>query len=215
MGRAPTSCALVGASAFNARDFRARAAAGLFDLVVAVDGGYAHLRDAGAQPDAAVGDFDSLGFVPEDVPAFVHPPEKDDSDMALACDYALDRGCSQLWLYGALGGRLDHTLANLQLCARYAEAGALVTAVDEDCALRLVVGPGALELPAGVRGVVSVFSACDESRGVTERGLKYALEDWTLGNRTSRGLSNELTGRPSRISVREGSLYVFCPPACL
>ena len=58
---------------------------------------------------------------------------------------------------------------------------------------------------------VSVFSANDCARGVIETGMLYSLDDEDLSNRTSRGVSNELVGKPARIAVEEGTLYVFYP----
>ena len=80
--------------------------------------------------------------------------------------------------------------------------------------MRCVTGPDVFELPEGLdAGVVSVFSANDTARGVIERGLEYSLDDEPLSNRTSLGLSNELTGKPAAVSVEEGTLYVFYPLA--
>lgn len=204
-------CALVGASNFNGSDFSARFARGTFDFVVAVDAGYAYLQDIGVQADVALGDFDSLGHVPTAVPVVKHPVIKDDSDMALAMDYAAGRGFDELYVYGGLGRRLDHTLANLQVFALYSERGLTVTAVDDSCVLRLLTGPGSFEIPARDSGTVSVFAACDEAVGVVETGMKYSLKGATLTNRTSLGLSNELEGKPARISVERGTLYIFYP----
>ena len=81
-----TTYALVGASDFNAAYFAERAACGAFDAVIAVDGGFASLEAAGCVPDLALGDFDSLGFVPEGVPVKLFPAEKDASDMELALE---------------------------------------------------------------------------------------------------------------------------------
>ncbi len=206
------TCALVGAVDFNAEDFRVRHAAGTFDLVIAVDGGFAHLKGIGVDPDVAMGDFDSLGYVPKHRHVLRYPVEKDKSDMELAMDEAAARGCGELFVYGALAGRLDHTVANLQLFAEFSERGMQVTGVGDDFAVRLLTGPGVFELPEGLaRGTVSVFAAGDVARGVTECGLVYSLDGETLSNRTSRGLSNELTGQPASVSVDEGTLYIFYP----
>ena len=60
-------CALVGAGDFNASQFLAMQAEGTFDYVIAVDGGYARLQDAGVDPDMVLGDFDSLGYIPKGI----------------------------------------------------------------------------------------------------------------------------------------------------
>lgn len=206
------TCALVGGSPeCNAEDFKARYDAGAFEFVIAVDAGFAHLEALGVAPDMAVGDFDSLGYVPKCSRVSRHPVKKDKSDMELALEKAVAWGYDDVVVYGALGGRLDHTVANLQLFARFSERGPYVTAVDKDCAVRLLTGPDVLELPLLDEGTVSVLAASDKVEGVIERGMAYSLDDEPLTNRTSRGISNELTGAPATVAVESGTLYVFYP----
>lgn len=205
------TCALVGVVDFNAEDFLARHAAGEFDFVIAVDGGFAHVEAVGVMPDMAVGDFDSLGYVPQCRRVSRHPVKKDKSDMELALEKAVAWDHDELVVYGALGGRLDHTLANLQLFARFSEQGCHVTAIGDTYAVRLLTGPDVLDLPAIAAGTVSVFSANDCACGVIETGLAYSLDDEPLSNRTTRGLSNELTGGTATVAVESGTLYVFHP----
>ena len=116
-----STVALVGASDFNAAHFAAHWKEGAFDAVIAVDGGFASLAAVDCAPDLAMGDFDSLGYVPEGMSVKAFSPEKDASDMELALEEALARGADAVEVYGALGGRLDHTVANLQLLASFAE----------------------------------------------------------------------------------------------
>ena len=191
-----STVALVGASDFNAAHFAAHWKEGAFDAVIAVDGGFASLAAVDCAPDLAMGDFDSLGYVPEGMSVKAFSPEKDASDMELALEEALARGADAVEVYGALGGRLDHTVANLQLLASFAERGLAVAAV---------------RLPALPSGIVSVFSLTDVSAGVVEEGLKYGLDGVALTNRTSWGLSNELVGTPARIALESGTLAVFLP----
>ena len=87
------------------------------DSCIAVS--YTHLA-VDCAPDLAMGDFDSLGYVPEGMSVKAFSPEKDASDMELALEEALARGADAVEVYGALGGRLDHTVANLQLLASFA-----------------------------------------------------------------------------------------------
>ena len=206
-----STCALVAASDFNAEHFKASYDAGLFDEVYAVDAGFAHLEAVGCVPDMAIGDFDSLGYRPKCRRVIELPVEKDKSDLEVAMDRAKTRRYDEAVIYGALGGRLDHTMANLQMCARFAECGMGVTFVSEDCAVRIVAGPDVYELPAIETGTVSVFAATDKAHGVIERGMKYSIDDETLSNRTTRGLSNELQGVEAAVAVEEGTLFVFHP----
>lgn len=205
-----TTYALVGASDFNGAHFVAWDREGAFDCVIAVDGGFASLEALGRVPDLALGDFDSLSYVPEGVPVRRFPPEKDASDMELALEEVVARGAAAAVVYGALGGRLDHTLANLSLLASFAERGLDVVAVGAR-AHRTAGRAGELLIEAADGGIVSVFSLTDASTGVVEEGLKYGLDGATLTNRTSWGLSNELVGTAARISVESGTLAVFLP----
>lgn len=202
-------CALVGAASFDADHFKREM--GAFDCIVAVDGGYRSLVDSGIKPTVAVGDFDSLGFVPQDVPAHRHPVMKDDSDTALALQWAHEQGFDSIAVYGALGGRLDHTMASLQALVGAARAGMRVAAVGESSVVVPLVGPAHLNLPPIDQGTLSVFSASDESIGVNIAGLKYTARDVTLTNSVTLGLSNEFVGTASRISLERGALLIFLP----
>ncbi len=206
-----SACALVAASDFNASHFLRRYHEHAFACVVAVDAGFAHLHAVNVQPDVALGDFDSLGFEPAAALVKSYPSHKDKSDLELAFDFVREEAFDSVEVYGALGGRLDHTLANLQIFARFAEDGLRVVAIDATSALRVLVGPSSFELPYTEKGVVSVFSANDVASGVSEFGLEYPLENAQLTNRTSLGLSNELVGKPASVHVESGTLYVFYP----
>ncbi|MDR2615655.1 MAG: thiamine diphosphokinase, partial [Oscillospiraceae bacterium] len=113
-------------------------------------------------------------------------------------------------IYGGTGGRLDHTLANIQCIAALAQTGARGFIYDRDAVITAVHN-GAISFPPGARGVVSVLCHSDRAVGVTERGLKYALTDAELTGAHPLGISNEFTGAPASISVRSGTLVVIYP----
>lgn len=205
------TCALVGASDFNAEQFALLEEQGVFDYIMAVDAGYAHLEEIGCKPDIAVGDFDSLGYVPKGIRTARFSSHKDMSDMELALKRAKSMRMSVVYVFGALGGRLDHTLANLQLFAKYSEAGISLTVIDMDSAVFFLAGPDTFEADARQSGTVSVFAMNDEVEGLFERGLEWELDDVTLTNRTSLGLSNELIGEPVLIGVEKGTIAIFFP----
>lgn len=207
----PRICALVGAGDFNAEQFLEMSSAGLFDYVIAVDGGYASLEGIDVVPDMALGDFDSLGYIPKGVRTSRFPPHKDESDMELAFERAKSRRFDTVYAFGVLGGRLDHTIANMQVGARFSELGLSVFMVGEREVLAFVTGPDAFEAEARDGGTVSVFALSDTCEGVFERGMEWELDDVTLTSRTSRGLSNELIGEPVMVGVEKGTIVVFYP----
>ncbi len=207
-----TASALVAAVDFNKQDFLARYEAGLFDQIIAVDKGFEYLDELGIKPDLALGDFDSLGYVPNCKRVSRHPVHKDKSDLELAMERALNGRYEEIYVYGALSGRLDHTVANLQVFARFSEKDIYVTGIGDTFAVRTLTGPDVFELPPDIKqGTVSVFSASDESTGVIESGMVYDFDDEPLTNRSSRGVSNELKGEPATVAVEEGTLYIFYP----
>lgn len=201
------SCALIGAASFDADHFSTEH----FDEVIAVDGGFSSLRAIGVTPNFALGDFDSLGHVPQGVPLEQHPVMKDDSDTALALEWALAHDMREVAVYGALGGRLDHTLATLSALVGAARAGMHAVAVGEGNVVVALAGGMSLEIAAKDAGTFSVFSAPDASFGLTERGSLYEVENATLRNDVTLGLSNEFVGKPVSISLERGAVVVVLP----
>ena len=177
------------------------------DLVIAADGGLVHTEQLKIQPHVILGDFDSLGYVPED--SRVYPVEKDDTDMMLAIRTGLSHGCKEFLLYGALDGpRLDHTVANFQALSYLSELGAYGWLIGRDHIVTCVKNSG-LVFSEKAQGILSVFCQGSEARGVTIEGLHYPLEQGTLSPHFPLGVSNHFEGRPARISVADGTLLVI------
>ena len=175
---------------------------------IAADKGVLQLRGYGVEPDLVVGDFDSLGYVPEAREIVRHPVEKDDTDMMLAVREGLRRGYRDFILYGGLGGRLDHTLANIQTLGFLAEHGARGLLFGEGTAVTLLTN-GAVHFPETAQGTVSVFCFGDKAEGVTETGLYYPLDNAALTNTFPIGVSNAFCGRESEVSVQNGKLLLL------
>lgn len=177
------------------------------DYVIAADGGLQHTQALGIEPQEILGDFDSLGYIPQD--ARVFPVEKDDTDAMLAARRGLALGFRELLYYGSLDGkRLDHTVANYQTLQYLADHGARGYLVGQDF-LVTVVKEGRIFFPEGTEGLLSVFCLGADARGVSLRGLYYPLEGGTLTAGFPLGVSNHFTGAPAEISVEEGSLLVM------
>ena len=177
------------------------------DFVIAADGGLVHTEKLGIVPDVILGDFDSLGHVPEG--ANVFPVEKDDTDAMLAVRRGLSLGYREFVLYGSLDGpRLDHTVANFQTLQYLADHGAVGYLAGTGY-LVTVVKNGSISFPASAEGTISVFCMGRDAEGVTLKGLYYPLENGTLSAGFPLGVSNHFTGIPSEITVKNGSLLVL------
>ena len=176
---------------------------------IAADAGYLTMRNAGIKPDLLIGDFDSLGAaLPEGVPVITLPVEKDVTDTDAAAAEGIRRGGTDFTFYGVLGGRPDHSLANLSLLARLSQQGYAARAYGAGFEITAITN-GRLSFPAGRRGAAAVFSWTDVSRGVTIEGFKYTLHNGTLRSNFALGACNSFTGKEALVSVENGTLLVM------
>ena len=180
------------------------------DFVIAADGGYDYLLRHGLRADLVIGDFDSLSEPPKHDNVRVLPMEKDDTDMRAAIQTGLNYGCGIFHICGGTGGRLDHTLANIQCLAELAGRGARGFLHGRDTVITAIQN-AKISFSRGNFGTISVFSHSDISLGVYENGLKYPLSDATLHNTYPLGISNEFCSAPASIEVRSGTLIIIYP----
>ena len=184
------------------------------DFVIACDAGCRTAAQFGVRPDLAVGDFDSLGEpVPGGIPVQKVPAEKDDTDTMLGLRIGLEQGFREFLLVGGFGGRLDHTVANLQalgwLC-RQGASGQILSNRNRAWAVRC----GTLVLRRLDGWHLSVFAWDGPCRGVTLEGLQYPLRDAELTPSLPIGVSNEFVGEYARITVTDGTLLVIAAEEC-
>jgi len=183
------------------------------DYVIAVDGGLKQAQRLGVRVDMLLGDFDSL---PEEealklagtgVRVMRYPREKDQTDTHLALEYAVRSGASEVIMLAALGGRIDHALANLWLLPAYHSAGCPVTVVGDDNIVHLVKDQISMHGRPGE--YVSLLPVTPEARGITTSGLRYPLKNGTLRWGESLGISNEFLSEHARITLTSGMLFVI------
>ena len=199
-------CYIVGAGENYGLTFRP----GPDDLVIAADAGLRILKESGIRCDLSVGDFDTLRYTPDGPNVVKLPAEKDETDTKAAVDEGIRAGYDVFYIYCATGGRIDHTIANLQLVAHLAQRGKRAVLFGENTAI-LAVTDGTIAFPGNRSGYVSVFAFGGPARGVTIRGLKYELRDATLSPDVPLGVSNEFTGAEAEIRVAAGTLLVTIP----
>ncbi|MDR1465071.1 MAG: thiamine diphosphokinase [Oscillospiraceae bacterium] len=176
------------------------------DFIIAADGGYRHLARWGLRPDLLLGDMDSLEDIPAGIPLRRYPPEKDDTDLALALREGMARGYRDFLLTGVCGGRPDMTAAAFQILLWAARQGLRAELLAAGFRAAALPGPGTLRLRG--KGTVSVLAAGGPAKGVAVRGLRYPLEGATLREDIPLGVSNELDGEGT-VSLAEGALLVF------
>lgn len=199
-------CYIIGAGENYGLDFTPSAN----DFVIAADAGIRYLEECGITADLVIGDFDSLNDVPTHPNTMALSAEKDDTDMLAAVREGIKAGYCDFHIYCGMGGRIDHTIANLQVLADLSENGMRGFLFGKDSVITAITNQTITfdKIPSGY---VSVFSHTEKSEGVYLRGLKYELTNAVLTNTFPLGVSNEFIGKKSSISVGSGTLLIVLP----
>ncbi len=177
-------------------------------FVIACDRGVEYALKCGITPDLIVGDFDSYkGKLPDGVPVLRLQVEKDYTDTQVAVDYAVKNGYKEIFLYCALGGRLDHLFGNIQSCVYAVKNGARVSVIDENDYI-YCFGNSSLTVPVMKGRSLSVIALTDKVKNVSIDGTKYKLKDAVITNSLTIGVSNEWES-DAVISAGEGVLAVI------
>lgn len=195
---------------FAAGDFYGDISLSENSLIIAADAGYHHLRKRGIVPDILIGDFDTIGQIPDICETITFPCEKDYTDTELAMLEAIKRGYKTFVICGATGGkRLEHTIANIKLCESYAIKGYDITLTDGNYLIKSIHN-AKLDFSENEKGFISVFSLSGKAEGVSINGLKYPLENATLDfSNPTLCVSNEFIGQQSSVSVENGTITII------
>ena len=180
------------------------------DLIVCADTAYLAAQKENITPHAVIGDFDHAEHEEkldgmEKVLRF--SSIKDDTDTMLCVKYALNRGASEIIIVGGIGGRLDHTFANIQTLSYIRKHGAVGTILDGDHAVMTVDSHATLT--KGSYYYASVFALDPVCRDITLKGFKYEAEHIDLVSDFPLGVSNEITSDTAEITAGEGTLLVI------
>lgn len=181
------------------------------DLVIAADSGYKTAQRLGVSVQIAVGDFDSASAdgLGDGVKILPVPAKKDFTDTQMAADVAISEGADHLVIIGGIGGRLDHTLANLGLLEELDGKGIRATLCDGNNRVRFIRSTSEL-LPRSHYRYFSLLPADDRVRGVTVEGGIYPLKNATLTRKNSgRTVSNQIQKNCALISVKKGGLFLI------
>ncbi len=184
-------------------------------IVIAADGGARHCLKLGIKPQVVIGDFDSLTrdelatFEKSGTKLIRYPVDKDETDLELALEYAVDNGANDITLLGLLGGRWDMSFANILLLSSPRFEGVNFHIIDGNTEMFILRGSNKLEL-GGIPGdTVSVIPLSKETNGITYTGLEWPLEDGSIDFGSPRGVSNRLSSEIARIHLNSGVLFVI------
>lgn len=179
------------------------------DLLLCADGGYDAAMRHGLRPDLVIGDFDSMPVSHvKDCEIIRLPVHKDDTDMVVCLEEGRRRGYSTFRIAGGIGGRLDHTISNLQCLYDCALRGEEAWMCDADNRVTVLV-PGHYTLE-GMKGrKLSLLAYTPEVTGVCLTGTLWTLDNACLSNRYPLGVSNEVTADKVELSFAQGAVMLL------
>ena len=198
-------CVIIGAGELDGEPRRYEG-----DVFVAADGGYDHMKKLGIEPDALVGDFDSISEMPRGYLSKIRrfPKKKDETDTYLAYEYGKEMGCDAFYIYGGTGGREDHTFANYSLLIRAKNERTDAYLMTDGWRIYAAKNETVrLYRDEGKR--VSVFAFGGAAR-ISIRGLEYECENLTITPDYPIGVSNTYARDMfPEISVEDGTVLIF------
>ncbi|MBO5944904.1 MAG: thiamine diphosphokinase [Clostridia bacterium] len=179
------------------------------DFIICADGGFDIANECGIKPDLLIGDFDSIKAIPENVVKITLPVEKDVTDSVAAFNEGVERGFKKFVMFGATGGRFEHTLANISLMANASKSGFDFRIIDEKHTF-YSISNSQIRIERKDNQQISVFAYGGNAVGVTEKGFYYSLCDYTLTPfNGALGTSNHIVDDYGEITVENGTLIII------
>lgn len=220
------TCAIVAAGEFNEEVFQIMDQNSVFDYCMAVDRGYDYLKKIERKPDIAVGDFDSISKQPHEIRTVRYPSKKDQSDLELALHRLNSFNYEKIYVFGALGGRLDHTMAGIRACAFASRHNRLIEMVGMNERVVLLTGETMWECESYAKDepaplltrentpimegtTVSILPIREPVKGLFMRGFEWEKDDFKLSDYATIGLSNVTTGEPILIGLSSGTIAII------
>ena len=189
---------------------------GGFDVILAADAGMEALYRDHVLPDIIVGDFDSVNpdtleyfHDKEQIEICMLTPEKNDTDTEHAIREAIRRGAHEIVILGGTGSRIDHVLGNICLLGIGLEEHVDIRMVDEHNRIRMIDSPLKIRKKDQFGKYISLIPFSGRAEGVTLKGFKYPLDNYTMGGFNSLGISNEIVDDEAEISFTSGQMIVI------
>ena len=178
------------------------------DLVVAADSGYLNAQKLCAKIDLLIGDFDSIGRIPDDVgEIFRVPAEKNATDTQLAVELAIERGADEMIIVGSTSGRFDHAASILAILEDLWKKRIPAVVVNGQNRVRYLCNSGVIILRSRYK-YFSLIALDEKVKGVSIEGAKYPLKNKEILRRDQFAVSNEIIKNCALITVKKGAVYV-------
>lgn len=172
------------------------------DILIGVDGGTKHILKLGLKPDLIIGDMDSLSKIPKGIKV-IRKPDQNHTDTEMALTYCQENKINEVIILGFLGRRLDHMISNLIVMAK---AKLKIKVIEGNQELQIC--RDIITLTGEKGDLVSLIPLLGDCLKVRTVGLKWRLQGSTLQAGIGRGVSNVMTGKTAKVSLKKGSLLV-------
>lgn len=185
-----------------------------YDYIIGADGGCNHLYKMNLTPDYIIGDLDSVDeevisyYKSKNIPLKKYPTHKNETDSEICVYLAKELNAKKIDFFATLGGRIDHTLANIGLMnyVKNMNITPRILTTEEEI---LIVKNEEITLKGNKGDVVSVISILGESKGVTLENMEYPLENSKIGYLSSLGVSNVMLGDKCKIKIEDGCALII------
>ncbi len=183
------------------------------DIIICCDGGTRYAFEEGVLPHYILGDLDSSSgeiiqfFELKDVIFKKFPEKKDETDMELCIDFAISLGVTEILIFGAIGTRFDHSLANANILMQALNSNIFAKIINENNEITLI--DNEIEIIGEKGDLISLLPLSTNVTGVTTEGLEYPLNDYTMEIGKALGISNVMLYEKAKISIKNGYLFVI------
>ncbi len=179
------------------------------DYIIACDGGLDTVYRLGVRPDLLIGDFDSVEFrlldMYQETNRLEFQIEKDSSDLELTFEYCKTIDCSEIVVFGAIGGRIDHALSNIGLLDHYYKEGLDIKFFDKNNEVFVTGRSIAIKKSKHYFSVL----ALEDDTVISLKGTKYPLEQALVSKEKTLTISNEIDGNFAFLEIHSGRVLVM------
>ena len=179
-------------------------------IIIAADGGFKHVRRLHLFPNVVIGDMDSLPPIVlddpelEDTEFIKFSTDKDETDLEIALQFAASKFEGEILVIGALGGRIDQTLANMLSLTHPHLRDRHIEILEENQRAWLCQPETIIKGQVG--DLVSLIPLRGNVHITKTKGLKWPLLNETLLFGHTRGVSNEMTAQVATVHKLDGDL---------
>jgi len=185
-----------------------------YDYIICADGGANHLYNMGIIPNYIIGDLDSIDkdvinyYKKQNVLFEKFPSKKNETDSELCIFLANKLNAYKVDLFATLGGRIDHTLANINLLYYIREQKIVPRIISEKEDIYIAINES-IQIKGKKEDIISIIPIKGDAKGITLENLEYNLNNYNMKYSSPLGISNIMLSDECSITVKEGSVLII------